>query len=214
MTKTIAAFFDEEAARHDEQFVHELGLSPFYDAVEQALNSCEKHSTVLVLGCGSGLEIERIHFPCQVTGVDLSPEMLEVLKKKQLFEGVKLTTVCASFLEWNLGMGCYDIVLSCYALHHFNEEQKQQLYSRIHASLVDGGVFINGDLIAPDPKSEQMAMQQAAETYANQRLPFASLHVDVPFCWKHESAILEQAGFSHIRLLKEWTNSKLYQCFK
>lgn len=214
MTKPIAAYFDEEAAQHDVQFVHDLGLSPFYDAVEQTLNSCKKQSVVLVLGCGSGLEIERIRFACEVIGIDLSEEMLNVLKRKQLSEGVKLTTVCASFLEWDLGMERYDIVLSCYALHHFNEEQKHQLYRRIHACLADGGVFINGDLFATDSHSEQETMQQAAEIYANQQLPFASLHVDVPFCWEHENAILEQAGFSHIRLLKEWTNSKLYQCFK
>ena len=119
MTKPIAAYFDEEAAQHDVQFVHDLGLSPFYDAVEQTLNSCKKQSVVLVLGCGSGLEIERIRFACEVIGIDLSEEMLNVLKRKQLSEGVKLTTVCASFLEWDLGMERYDIVLSCYALHHF-----------------------------------------------------------------------------------------------
>ena len=44
-----------------------------------ALAAC----AVLVLGCGSGLEVERIRFACDVTGVDISSEMLKMLQQKQ-----------------------------------------------------------------------------------------------------------------------------------
>ena len=54
-------------------------MTEFYDEVEKTLNSCEHKSSVLVLGCGSGLEI--VKFPCSVIGVDLSDKMLEVLEK-------------------------------------------------------------------------------------------------------------------------------------
>ncbi len=214
MNKTIAAYFDEEASVHDEQFIRQMEMKPFYDAVEKALNECAPIASVLVLGCGSGLEIERIRFACEVTGVDISSGMLEVLRQKKLADGVKLTTVCASFLEWDFGRERYDIVLSCYAMHHFNADQKRALYRKVYHCLQKGGSFINGDLIVATPEAEEAAMTEAAAIYQQASQPFASLHVDVPFCWEHEKQTLEEAGFAHIRLRQEWTNSKLYQCVK
>ena len=52
MAKAIADYFDEEAAVHDEQFIRQMEMKPFYDAVEQVLNQCRPCSNVLVLGCG------------------------------------------------------------------------------------------------------------------------------------------------------------------
>lgn len=214
MTKRIEDYFDAEALTHDELFVEKMGMVPFYDEIEKTLNGCVKRDSVLVLGCGSGLEVERIHFPCHVVGVDISSKMVEVLSRKTLFDGVQLTTVCASFLEWDFGIRCYDVVLSCYAMHHFNEEQKQRIYRKIHSCLTPGGVFINGDTMAQNLQAEEAAMKEALAVYSSQDMPFASLHVDVPFCWEHERQLLQQAGFEKIELLKAWTHTKLYRCTK
>lgn len=214
MAKAIADYFDEEAAVHDEQFIRQMDIKPFYDAVEHVINQCLPCSNVLVLGCGSGLEVERIRFACDVTGVDISSEMLKMLQQKQLPEGVHLTTVCASFLEWDFGSERYDIVLTCYAMHHFNVKQKLDLYRKIHACLGTGGSFINGDLIAPDLEAEEKAMNEALNIYQQSNQPFASLHVDVPFCWESEKQMLMQAGFTAPQVQQEWTNSKLYRCIK
>lgn len=98
------------------------------------------------------MEDERIKFPCDVIGVDISDKMLEVLRKKKLHKDVNLSTRCGSFLELNFEENNYDIVLSCYAMHHFNLEQKQNIYSKIYATQKNGGVFINGDIIATNQK--------------------------------------------------------------
>ena len=214
MPKEMAAHFDAEAQEHDQLFVQDLGLKPFYDAVESALETCRSKEKILVLGCGSGLEIERIHFPCNVVGVDLSANMLEILKGKTLAKGVQLTTVCASFLEWDFGANEYDIVLSCYAMHHFQHEQKERIYRKVYACLKADGTFLNGDLIAPNVQAERDGMQQALAVYEQQNKPFGSLHVDVPFCWQHEKQVLKQAGFGDVALLQQWTNTKLYRCVK
>lgn len=113
---------------------------------------------ILVL-CGSGLEIERIKFPC-------------------------------------------------------NLEQKQNIYGKIYATLKNGGVFINGDTIAANQKEENELMSKAEQIYTNENMPFASMHVDVPFCLEHEKEVLKTVGFSNINLIKEWTNTKIYMCKK
>lgn len=212
--KEMKEFFDNEANEHDDLFIRDMGMSEFYDEIEKSLNNCEKKNSVLVLGCGSGLEIERIKFPCNVVGVDLSDKMLEVLKKKELYKDVKLSTICGSFLDLDFGTEQYDVVLSCYAMHHFNVEQKLGIYKKIYNSLNDGGVFINGDTIAVSKDAEDGYMKKAVEEYTSNNLEFASLHIDVPFCIEHEKEVLEKAGFSNIDIVKEWTNTKLYRCKK
>lgn len=212
--KEMKEFFDNEANEHDDLFIRDMGMSEFYDEIEKSLNNCEKKNSVLVLGCGSGLEIERIKFQCNVVGVDLSDKMLEVLKKKELYKDVKLSTICGSFLDLDFGTKQYDVVLSCYAMHHFNAEQKLGIYKKIYNSLNDGGVFINGDTIAVSKDAEDRYMKKAVEEYSSNNMEFASLHIDVPFCIEHEKEVLEKAGFSNIDIVKEWTNTKLYRCKK
>ncbi len=212
--KRIKEYFDEEAELHDELFIQKMGLNEFYDEVEKTLNICNPKANILVLGCGSGLEIERIKFPCNVVGLDISEKMLEVLSKKKLYEGVKLTTVCVSFLDMNIRENKYDIVLSCYAMHHFNGEQKQVIYNKIYSCLKDGGVFINGDFMVAGREEEERYLKEAEQIYQRENLPFASMHVDVPFCWEHEKEVVKKTGFSKVKLIKEWTNTKLYKCTK
>lgn len=207
--KKMKDYFDEEAVLHDELFIQKMGLSEFYDSVELAVNACNPKEDILVLGCGSGLEIERIKFPCNVVGLDISEKMLEVLRKKKLSEGVKLTTVCVSFLDMNFAENKYDIVLSCYAMHHFNAEQKQLIYNKIYSCLKDSGVFINGDFMVADPEEEERFLKEAEQIYQAENMPFASLHIDVPFCWEHEKEVMKSAGFSDVKRMKEWSNTKL-----
>ena len=212
--KKMKDFFDEEAVEHDDLFVKEMGMTEFYDEVEKTLNNCEHKQSVLVLGCGSGLEIERLKFPCDVVGVDLSDKMLEVLEKKKLYDGVNLKTVCGSFLDLDFEEGKYDVVLSCYAMHHFNSVQKQSVYNKVYKCLKKDGVFVNGDTIAVNREEEDKKMAEAELMYKNENMPFASLHVDVPFCFEHEKEVLNKAGFNEVELVREWTNTKLYKCVK
>jgi len=210
--RKMKEYFDAEAELHDELFLQKMGLEEFYEEVERTLKLYNSKSSILVLGCGSGLEIERIKFPCHVVGVDISEKMLGVLKRKKLHEGVRLTTVCASFLDMNMGENNYDVVLSCYAMHHFNNMQKQTIYNKIFACLKEGGVFINGDFIASCPEEEERYLEEAEQIYQRENLPFASMHIDVPFCWEHEKDIVMKAGFAKVKLIKEWRNTKLYEC--
>lgn len=212
--KKINEYFDDEAAVHDELFIHKLGMGEFYDAVELELDKCINRYHILVLGCGSGLEIERIKFPSVVKGIDISEKMLDVLKHKKLHEALQLTTVCSSFLDLEFEENKFDIVLSCYVMHHFNVSQKHDIYKKIHRCLKKDGVFINGDSMVANMDEEQHHRQNAEKIYEEENLPFASLHIDAPFCWIHEKEVLATSGFTELSLVKEWTKTKLYRCIK
>ncbi len=159
--KGMAEHFDEVAASHERDFQARLGMAKFYDTVEEALSACAPCHDILVLGCGTGLEIERIHAPAHITAVDLSPGMLAELAKKEFTTGIRVERVCASLLELDLGVEAFDVVLSCYTLHHFDPEQKAALYGRIHRCLRPGGVFLLGDVHAHSADEQAAHLAEA-----------------------------------------------------
>ena len=74
---------------------------------------------LLDLGCGTGLELDRIfaRWPeLAVTGVDLCAAMLEKLRAKHA--GRRLELRCADYLAMDLGAEQYGAVVSVESLHH------------------------------------------------------------------------------------------------
>jgi len=211
--KRMEEHFNLEAEKHDSYFLDELGMKEFYDEIESQLNK-NQYKKILVLGCGSGLEVERIKYKASVTAVDISENMLEKLKEKKLHPKVTLNTICGSFLDLDFSEAAYDLVLSCYAMHHFNEEQKIDLYKKINRSLKSGGIFLNGDSMSKDKEEEKKKFEHALKVYESENIPFGSLHIDVHFTYNHELQVLKQSGFNKVLLEREWSKTKLYRACK
>ncbi len=77
--------------------------------------------SVLDIGCGLGRLAVKLAIPNrEVTGVDLSPEMIARARKEG--QGArKLTFVCGDFLERDFTAQQFDCVISAAALHHMPE---------------------------------------------------------------------------------------------
>jgi len=210
----MAEHFDKEAEKHDSFFLDELGLKEFYDEIENQLGKCNRNKNILVLGCGSGLEVERIKTESKVTAVDISENMIMKLKEKKLHNLVTLKTICGSFLDITFEKNHYDIVLSCYAMHHFNETQKIALYKKLNNSLAKNGVFLNGDSMVNTLEEEKERFERAQQIYDEKNMPFASLHIDVHFCYEHELEVLHEAGFDEVILERKWHKTRLYRAVK
>lgn len=131
----MEAYFNKSAVDYDRYFYEELGMCEFYDEIEKLIADYQASKNILVLGCGTGLEIERIKHAATVTAIDLSPGMLSELKKKELPPQLLLHTVCGSFFDVPFCENHFDLALSTYSLHHFTVQQKRQLYSKIYNSL-------------------------------------------------------------------------------
>lgn len=86
--------FNKCASDYDRYFYEDLGMCEFYNEIEKQIITCGKPKKILVLGCGTGLEIERIKHSAIVTAIDISSGMLAELKKKELYPEVTLNTVC------------------------------------------------------------------------------------------------------------------------
>ena len=85
--------FNKCASDYDRHFYEDLGMCEFYDEIEKQINICGKPKNILVLGCGTGLDIERIKYSAIVTAIDISSGMLTELKKKKFFPRVTLKLI-------------------------------------------------------------------------------------------------------------------------
>lgn len=152
---------------------------------------------ILDLGCGTGLELDKIWKKnpyIAVTGVDLCQSMLDQLVKKH--SDKQLTVVCQDYFRYDFGSVKWDAVISFQSLHHFLPEQKKDLYQKIQNSLRAGGIFILGDYVACCDEEEELLRgvylkKRKQSVISKDRF----VHFDIPLTLDHELEILENAGF-------------------
>ena len=108
----------------------------------------------LELGTGTGVLARALvdRFPrAKLVAVDGSREMLDVARERLKDAVDRVEWVVSDFLrlpEKLVADATYDVVLSSYALHHLESDEKLHVVSRVIAALVPGGWFVNADLIA------------------------------------------------------------------
>ncbi|NIM21676.1 MAG: methyltransferase domain-containing protein, partial [Candidatus Latescibacteria bacterium] len=76
---------------------------------------------ILDLGCGTGLEFEALFQRAPnalITGVDLSQEMLQLLRLRYGARLSQITLVRDSFLAVPFGTHAYDLIIAVMSVHH------------------------------------------------------------------------------------------------
>jgi SAM-dependent methyltransferase len=129
-----AAGFDAIGTRYDEVFPHKDGQ---VNAGELLLDRLSAGARVLDVGCGTGLPTARqlVAAGCAVSGIDISPVMLELARRnvpEATFEQRDALTVDAS-------LGRYDAVVAFFSLLMLPREQIRQALSGIREALVPAG---------------------------------------------------------------------------
>jgi tRNA (cmo5U34)-methyltransferase len=110
---------------------------------------------VLELGCGTGILTEMIlgRFPgAEVTGIDLSPDMLRIASGKHALRDVK-------FIEGDLRdawpPGPYDAVVTSLCIHHVSPGDRAGVVRRARDVLFPGGRFVCGDVFRGETDWEE-----------------------------------------------------------
>ncbi len=152
---------------------------------------------ILDLGCGTGLELDKIwqiNPQIEVTGVDLCADMLDKLLAKH--HDKPLTTICEDYFQYEFGYDKWDAVISFESLHHFLPERKRELYRKICRSLKEQGVFIVGDYIACCDEEEELLRTVYLDKRKRSAIPDdCYVHFDIPLTLAHEKELLQSAGF-------------------
>ena len=199
-------FFAARVEGYDEHMRATIeGADDFY-AYTASLLPADNRTSVLDLGCGTGLELEeyfRLNPDVAVTGIDLSDAMLNALSSK--FPNRKLSLIQGSYFDVPFGENAYDAAVSVESLHHFTAGQKEALYRKLHAALGDNGRFVLTDYFAESEELEKEYFQNLKLLKEEQGLPENEFfHYDTPLTVDHEIQVLRQAGFADVQILKEW----------
>lgn len=103
-------------------------------------------ASILDLGSGAGdvtAAILEIKPEASVCMVDFSEEMTRLSRER--FRHNPRIRILKRDLNDGIPDGRFDCVVSCFAIHHVQPENRVKLYSSICEGLPPGGLFINGD---------------------------------------------------------------------
>ncbi|MBQ8814508.1 MAG: class I SAM-dependent methyltransferase [Lachnospiraceae bacterium] len=206
MLEKMGDFFDNRLIGYDE---HQLtcieSAQEFYPFTADLLPK-EAGASILDLGCGTGLELGyyfAVNPSAKVTGIDLAPGMLSVLKTK--FPDKQLELIQGSYFEVPFGVEKYDAAVSVESLHHFTKAEKIPLYRKLREALKPGGYFILTDYFSLSDEEERAHRRELQRLKAELGIEDDEFyHYDTPLTVEHETEALIEAGFSKVERLGSW----------
>lgn len=206
----MADFFKARVEGYDEHMLNEVeGCSEGYRKMAELVPVSAKH--VLDLGCGTGLELDelfKLNSDVEVTGIDLTVEMLNLLRQKH--PGKKLRLINASYFDVELGIEVYEGAISFQSLHHFTHEQKSSLYGRVYDSLKAGGLYIEGDYMVTDQDEEDFHFSELKRIKQEQGIPEDEFyHYDTPCTIDNQIMLLNKAGFRNVKMVWRQENTTI-----
>lgn len=206
MLEKMDIFFENRLAGYDKHMLTEIeGSTEFYKFTAAQL-PMEAESEVLDLGCGTGLELEEyflLNPDAHITGIDLSAAMLNVLARK--FPDKNLHLMNGSYFDVPFENKKYTAAVSVESLHHFTENQKMTLYQKLFHALTENGYFILTDYFAETSELEKEYFDTLKRLKHEQNITDHDFyHYDTPLTVEHEMKVLEKAGFSDVKILKNW----------
>lgn len=154
------AVFDGLAKDYDKWYKNGIGM--FADRTETRLAlelfSPRKGQNVLDVGCGTGnFSLKIAQMGCEVTGVDISAEMLKVAKKKSAGIEPKIRFQRMDVYDLKFPDNCFDGVFSMAAFEFVKEPEKA--YNEMYRVLKPGGGLLIGT-INPDSRWGQLYLSE------------------------------------------------------
>lgn len=202
----MAEFFDSRLEGYEEHMLTGIESARDFYPFTAACLPKKPGAHILDLGCGTGLELDeyfRLNPTAVITGIDLAEGMLGALKEK--FPQKTLHLICGSYFDVPLGEAVFDGAVSVESLHHFTQEEKIPLYTKLFNALKDGGCFILTDYFSLSDDEERMHRAELLRLKREQGLSDAAFyHYDTPLTVEHELEALREAGFDVVEVLKNW----------
>lgn len=126
MLEKMSDFFEKRINGYDHHMMTYIeSANELYQFTAKCL-PVKENCHILDLGCGTGLELEKYYLLCpsaKITGIDLSQEMLSVLRRK--FAEKNILLVVGSYFNVPFGEEVFDAAVSAESLHHFTKNFTQ-----------------------------------------------------------------------------------------
>ena len=164
--------FNSWADSYDEDVKVDRGALKIYENYNKVLNKVYEKSTitgenisVLDIGVGTGnLAKKFLENNYRVVGIDQSREMLRVAKHKYPNLKVRL----GEFLKIPFNDKVFDIIVSTYAFHHLNSEEKSLAIKEMIRVLKDNGKIVIGDLMFKNRVEEEWVLKELTEVQVDE----------------------------------------------
>ena len=210
MLEKMSDFFTARVDEYDNHMINNVvGCKEGYIKMADLLPGTVVH--LLDLGCGTGLELDEIlktHPNIKVTGVDLTKAMLDVLRQKHPYKD--LTLINASYFDYDFGIERFDAVISFQTMHHFTQEQKIRLYSRVYSALKPGGKYIECDYMVIEQKDEDFYFKENKRIRKEQNIPDGEFyHYDTPCTIDNQLKMLRMAKFEKVEIVWRIENTTI-----
>jgi predicted TPR repeat methyltransferase len=137
--RTIQQIYKDFAWNYETRMLKDLDYKGPERVLEgiQSVIGTPSNLAVLDLGCGSGLSgLSLKQFASNLTGVDLSPEMIELARARNIYDRLEV----AEITDWlRRNEESYDLVASCDCLIYFGD--LTEIARAVAKRLKPGGVF-------------------------------------------------------------------------
>lgn len=198
-------FFSATAPVWDQVFGGEKE-DALYRAVADQIAPTAAPIKILVLGCGTGLELLAIFGKApntQIIGIDVAPGMLAELRKKFAGQRAQIELREQSYVGIVLGREQFDYVVATLTTHHLAPDPKLDLYRQIRTALKPNGRYIEGD-----QSTSQAGEAEALRWYHAYiaKLPGgeqAEWNYDVTLSPETQERLLREAGFPQVHMTWE-----------
>jgi len=194
MLERMNDFFDKRIDEYDTHMRETI--EKFDEFYEHVIQPIEKQSElkVLLLGCGTGAEAEFLfeRYPnAQVTCYDLSTEMLQAFSRKFSNHNIELRQESYfNLIEEDV----YDYVIAVMTMHHWDYNEKLELYNKINKVLKPNGLYIEGDYYVTLENEVKYLNKRAEKLQDVDKDIF--YHIDIPFHHTTQERLLTQSGFN------------------
>jgi tRNA (cmo5U34)-methyltransferase len=221
---TIAERFDQASRTYDSRRRKLIPcFDDFYGSAVAAAVTANSAPRVLDIGAGTGIlsaMIRARYSGCELVMVDIANQMLDIARDK--FRGMeRVSYLVGDYSEINLGSG-YDLVVSALSIHHLDDRDKKQLFTRIFSLLSEGGVFVNADqCLGATPALECLNRGMWLDRIDKSGLPSHEtnavrerMKLDKMATLQDQLEWLQDAGFMDIGTVYQWFTFTVYTARK
>ena len=212
--ETMGDFFDKVSGEYDAHMEANVEtFEEFYSKVAAAIPETQEAISILDIGCGTGLELAAIFNKAPnalITGIDLSGEMLKILKGKYAAYAGQITLLQESYLTYPFDEKTYDYIISVMTAHHLLPESKREMYRKIRKALKPSGQYIEGDYVTTPEKEKEVRESFFEIQKSNRGLVDGTHHIDIECSLETQEHLLAEAGFTKVEVLWERGEAAVY----
>lgn len=207
-------FFNTRASGYDNHMRTNVdAFEKLYTKIVDPIPFSEEVKKVLVLGCGTGLEVEAIFKKLPnalITGIDLSADMLEQLREKYPKKTDQIELIVDSYTEHDLGNARFDYCVSVMTVHHLLEDEKLALYRKILSALKPEGLYLEGDFVVSQEEAARFLEAYFRIKEENKIEDMKYYHVDIPFTVETQKRLFQEAGFVNFEIIFQEESASIF----